>query len=145
MQARKEFLRIAQDWVDAQVPWRKVGSTREGANCLGFPVGVARELGGFEELVALGEVLAMFTRPLTPRMMVDGMNNRMAPIRLDKAIPGDLLLFRVTDRPDHISILANLNPKEILHSDRPSKLIQRRCLIGAWIPTMAFRIREFGE
>ncbi len=139
---RDEFLRIAQTWVDDEVPWRKVGSTREGSNCIGYPVGVAREMGGHEELVALGTPLAMLPRPLTPRMMVDAMNDHMVPIMVKKVIPGDLLLFRLNGRPDHVAIVASLNPMQIFHADRDARLMKKTSLPAGWIPTLAFRIED---
>lgn len=142
MPARDEFLRIAQLWVDDEVPWGKVGSTRERSNCIGYPVGVARELGGHDELVALGTPLAMLPRPLTPRMMVDAMSEHMVPIMVQDAIPGDLLLFRLNNRPDHIAIIANLNPLQFFHADRDARRMMKTSLPAGWIPTMAFRIED---
>jgi hypothetical protein len=140
--ARNEFLRIAQLWVDDEVPWRKVGSTREGANCIGYPIGVAREMGGYNELVALGTPLAMLPRPLTPRMMVDAMQEHMVPIMVQDAIPGDMLLFRLNGRPDHIALIASLKPLQFFHADRDARRMMKTSLPAGWIPTMAFRIED---
>lgn len=142
MPARNEFLRIAQLWVDDEVPWRKVGSTREGANCIGYPIGVAREMGGYNELVALGTPLAMLPRPLTPRMMVDAMQEHMVPIMVQDAIPGDMLLFRLNGRPDHIALIASLKPLQFFHADRDARRMMKTSLPAGWIPTMAFRIED---
>ncbi len=142
MQAHKEFLRIAQSWVDDEVPWSKVGSTREGSNCIGYPVGVAREMGGRDELVALGTPLAMLPRPLTPRMMIDAMQKHMVSIMVHEVMPGDLLLFRLNDRPDHIAIVASIKPLQFFHADRDARKMMKTSLPAGWIPTMAFRIED---
>ena len=142
MHPRNEFIRIAKSWVDDEVPWRLVGSTREGSNCLGYPVGVARELGGHDELVALGTPLAMLPRPLTPRMMVDEMHDHMMPIMVHAIIPGDLLLFRLNGRPDHITIVDSIKPLQFFHADRDACKMMKTSLPSGWIPTMAFRIED---
>lgn len=145
MQARNEFLCIAQTWVDDKVPWSKVGSTREGSNCIGYPVGVAREMGGYDELVALGTPLAMLPRPLTPRMMIDAMKEHMVPIMVQDAIPGDLLLFRLNGRPDHIAIIDSIKPLQFFHADRDARRMMKTSLPAGWIPTMVFRIEDLGR
>ena len=141
MSIREKFVAIGMTWID--VPWRKVGSTRLGVNCLGLPVGVAREMGGFEELVSLGEVQATFAAPLTPRMMVDGMKKHMKEIKVPEAQPGDLLLFRIGDRPNHIAILTKVSPMTILHSDTDTKKVRNQSLPAGWYPIMAFSVEDF--
>ena len=142
MTLREKFIEIGLTWID--VPWRKVGSTRRGVNCLGLPVGVAREMGGFDELVQLGAAQANFDRPLTPRMMVDGMMEHMTMVKIPDARPGDLLLFRINGQPDHIAILTRVNPMIILHSDRDAKKVRNQSLPAGWYPIMAFSIEDFG-
>ena len=139
---RKEFLCVAESWVKDEVPWRKIGSTRNGSNCIGYPVGVAREMGGYEELVALGTPLAMMPRPLTPRMMVDAMKLHMIQVRVADIIPGDLLLFRLGDRPNHIAIVASLKPLQIFHADRDARRMRKTSLPAGWRPILAFRIED---
>ena len=141
MTLREKFVEIGLTWID--VPWRKVGSTRQGVNCLGLPVGIVREMGGFDELVQLGAVQANFDRPLTPRMMVDGMMEHMNVIKIPDARLGDLLLFRINGRPDHIAILTALNPITILHSDRNARKVRNQTLPARWHPNMVFSIEDF--
>jgi len=141
---REEFVDRVFGWVD--VPWRKVGSTREGTNCLGLPVGVAREMGGFNELVSLGEKMAMFDYPLTPRMMVDGMMGHMTCLKPEDAIPGDLLLFRVSGRPDHVVVVTALTPLRFVHSQMErERKVRPSTLPMGWIPVGAFRIEDLDE
>lgn len=142
MPRRKEFLHIAESWVEDGVPWRKVGSTREGSNCIGYPVGVVREMGGYEELVTLGTPLAMMPRPLTPRMMVDAMKLHMTPVNIADIIPSDLLLFRLNGCPDHVAIVASLKPLQIFHADRDAKCMKKTSLPAGWRPILAFRIED---
>ncbi len=142
MPQRKEFLRVAESWVTDEVPWRKVGSTREGSNCIGYPVGVAREIGGYDKLVTLGTPLAMLPRPLTPRMMVDAMESHMTVVPVADIMPGDLLLFRITDRPDHVAIVASLKPLQIFHADRDKRRMMKTSLPAGWRPILAFRVED---
>lgn len=140
MNKRAEFIKTVLTLVDD--PWAKVGSTRSGMNCLGVVVCAAREMGGFEELVTLGEEQAMFARPLTPRMMVDGILGHMTPLPPAKAIPGDLLLFRITGRPDHIVVVVTINPLQFVHSDRDHRKVRKTTLPAGWLPIGAFRIED---
>ncbi len=144
MTQREEFVRIALTWEG--VPWREVGCRRDGANCIGFIVGVAREC-GFLIDIASKEADANFTRPPTKGLMLERAKEDLDVIGRRDILPGDLLLFRLSNEPAHIAIVTQLKPLMIIHSDSSEQPRRVRCstLPHGWIPTMAFRIRELDE
>jgi len=141
---RKKFVEIALSWAET-AKWSATGSTRSGSNCVGFPTGVAREMGGLEVLVELGEAASMYRRPLTTRMMVDGMLGHLEPVHLTEIVPGDFLMYRVTDRPDHIVIVVTITPLQFIHMDQQKRTVKVSTPPAGWLPVGAFRIQDLSE
>jgi len=141
---REEFVRIALTWEG--VPWRNVGCRREGVNCLGLIVGIAKEC-GFLTDIAAKEAQAAFVRPPTRGYMLARAKEDLDVIDRRDVLPGDLLLFRFDGDPAHLAIVTQLQPLMIIHSDsneRPKK-VRLTTMPAGWIPTMAFRIRELDQ
>lgn len=141
MSQREEFVRVALTWEG--VPWQKVGSSREGVNCLGLLVGIAREC-GFLEDIAAKEHQATFIRPPLRGLMLKRAKEDLDPIPMEDVRPGDLLLFRFDGEPSHIAVVTQLNPLMIVHSDGQVgiKVVRHSVVPKHWIPVMAFKIRE---
>ena len=144
MDKRKEFVAVALTWADTAV-WSATGSLRTGANCVGFPTGVAREIGGLDKLVELGEKASMFRRPLTTRMMVDGMMGHLKPIPLSNIAPSDFIMYRVSDRPDHLVIVVKTVPLQFIHMDWFKKTVKVSTQPAGWLPVGAFRVQDLDE
>lgn len=146
MTRRDDFVKIALTWDG--VPWRRVGCTREGVNCLGLIVGVAREC-GFLEDIAAKEAEAQFPRPMVRGSMLTQAKEDLDPIHIKDAVPGDLLMFRIDGEPQHITIITHTNPLQIIHSDnstgRKNARVRHSVLPYGWKPILAFRIRELNE
>lgn len=95
----------AEEWID--VPFRWQGSVRAGCDCKGLVAGIARELGrpeadsvealagNYGEVVPVGELKAGLAR------LFD---------RASEPQPGDVLLIRVSGKPQHLAIFAPKGP-----------------------------------
>ena len=142
MHRRDEFVEAALLWEG--VPWREVGTRRDGVNCIGLFIGVARELGGLDAMVERLAPYANFARPPIRGDMLRGMREHLEAIPVRDAAPGDLLVFRLSGEPQHAALLTG--PNTILHSDHRTdpKRVRGHPIPPEWTPTMAFRIRELG-
>ncbi len=143
MTRREIFLATALTWEG--VPWRKVGTRRDGVNCLGLLVGIARECDFLQDFVEVGEAWANFPRPPWKGAMLQKAREYLDPIKVSEAIPGDLLLYRIGHEPQHITVLTGLQPRTILHSNEASRKVKNSTVGALLIPTMAFRIRELDQ
>ena len=144
MTRRKKWLEVAHDWIG--VPWASVGTRREGVNCYGLIVGVARECGYWsDEVVATQEALAAYRAPPTRGEMMRRAHDDSDMILVKDARPGDLMIFRVNGQPQHIAIVTNLKPLQIIHSDVYAKAVRKSVIEPGWHPVAAFRIRELEE
>ncbi len=144
MTQRDEFVRVALTWVG--VPWRNTGCRRDGVNCLGLLVGIAKEC-GFLTDIAGKEAEANFVRPHIRGFMLGRAKEDLDTIIRRDILPGDLLLFRFNGYPAHIAIVVQLKPLMIVHSDSSElpKIVRCSTMPNGWIPTMAFRIRELDD
>ncbi len=142
MTKRDEFIRTALTWQG--VPWRKVGSRRNGVNCLGLLVGVAKEC-NFPMDIAAKESEANYTNSPVPGYMLKRAKEDLDIIHVRDAIPGDLLLFRFNNEPSHITIITEINPFMIIHSDTEARSVRHTPIPPGWMPCVAFRIRELQE
>ncbi len=130
-------MEVARTWIG--VPWREVGTRRDGVNCLGLLVGVARELGGLDGLVARAEPYANFVCSPERGGMLRRMKEYLEVVPRRDALPGDLLLFRIDGEPQHVTLLTM--PGTVLHSSQQAKRVREEQLVPpGWIPTMVFRM-----
>ncbi len=142
MTKRERWLQVAHTWIG--VPWRKAGSRREGVNCLGLLVGIAKEC-EFEMDIAARELDASLTSSPIPGFMLKRAKEDLDIIHLRDAIPGDLLLIRIQQEPQHIAIISGVNPLFILHTDPYAKKVHITPMLPGWHPAVAFRIRDLDE
>ena len=143
MTRREIFLEKAYTWEG--VPWRKVGTRRDGVNCLGLLVGIFRECDFLQNFVVDGEAWSNFPRPPWRGALLQQAKKYLDPVAIPEAIPGDLLLYRIGGEPQHITILTGLQPRTILHSDRSAGKVKNASVNTGMIPTMAFKIRELDQ
>ena len=139
MPGRDEFVAMARTWVG--VPWRRVGTRRDGVNCLGLLVGVARELGGLDSLVARAEPYANFARAPEHGDMLRRMKEYLRVVPRREAVPGDLPLFRIDGEPQHVTLL--VAPDTVLHSgERAGGVREVRLVPPGWTLSIVLRIGE---
>jgi cell wall-associated NlpC family hydrolase len=136
MPGRNEFVEIVRSWIG--VPWRNVGTRREGVNCLGLLVGAAREMGGLEDLVYKAEPYANFSRPHGE--MLRKMKEHLGVIGMGEALPGDLALFRIGAEPQHVVLLTD--PGMVVHSWKRAGRVREQPIMSDWSLSSVFRIEE---
>lgn len=119
----------AEQWID--VPFVPQGRVRAGCDCKGLPAGVAAEL-GFPEAASLEALAGDYDL----RKGVDWRRLKQGLARLFDRVadrqPGDLLLVRLFDKPQHIAIAA---PRQ----NAPHRAIEAMPHIGRvrpldWLP-----------
>ena len=143
MTQREEFLRIANTWIG--VPWARVGTERDrGVNCLGLLVGIAKECGFLERLKG-EETGANYVAPPVQGEFLRRAQACLDTIHMKDALPGDLILYRIGREPQHLTIIMDLNPLQVLHSHRPAKKCVITPPLPGWYPSLVFRIRELDE
>ncbi len=140
---REQFLEVAKTWEG--VPWKRVGYRRDGVNCLGLLVGISLELDFLKHMGEVGIPWSSFPKPPWRGAMLEKALEYLEKIPVKEAVAGDLLLFRLSDEPSHLTIIMSLSPMTILHSHTPPKKVLCSTLPDGWIPSIAFRIKEFDE
>lgn len=89
---RQRSLMIARSWLGT--PYRHQGSTKGiGCDCLGLLRGVWRELCGAEPEEP-GAYARSWSLRAGPDRLMTAAETHLLAIELDKALPGDVLLFR---------------------------------------------------
>ena len=143
MNKREKFLEVAHTWIG--VKWARVGTERDrGVNCLGLLIGIARECGTFPRLMAEKDG-ANYAKPPVKGEFLRRVKDVLDIIPFKEAIPGDLVLFRVGNEPQHIAILTDLNPIQYIHSDSLVKKVRKTPQMPGWQVTMTFRVQELDE
>jgi NlpC/P60 family putative phage cell wall peptidase len=106
----------ARSWVGT--PYQHQCSTRgAGTDCLGLVRGVWRAVLGPEP-----ETVPPYTddwaEPAGQEVLLSAALRCLRPKALDAAAPGDVLLFRMTDRAiaKHLGIQSDLNPARFIHA-----------------------------
>lgn len=139
MTKREEWLRVAHTWIG--VPWKRTGVRRDGVNCLGLLVGVAREC-SFDTNIEQKEQQANFAAPPTRGVMIRKAKEDLEMILVKDAVPGDLLILRINGQPQHIAIITDLKPLQFIHADTMRKVVRKSTVETGWHPVAAFKIRE---
>lgn len=132
--SRDHVLSIAQTWLGT--PYRHQGSLRQVAcDCLGLIRGIWREVYGPEPeaLPAYGLDWAE-SGPGEP--LLDACQRYLVPVDLDQALPGDVLLFRMSPEAaiKHCAVLcegqACHGPSRIIHAYWGHSVV--RSWLGDW-------------
>jgi len=137
MTTPEDFVKIAKTWVG--VPWKPSGSHRNGVNCIGLFIGIAREL-EMEELVESVVVHAGFATPPFSGSMLKKMREHLQGVALTEITVGDILVFKVDNEPQHVAVITE--PGIILHADHQAKKVIEHKLPSSWRPVAAFRLKE---
>jgi cell wall-associated NlpC family hydrolase len=132
---------IVEAWRHRGTPYvRGQAAPARGCDCAGLVLIVGKALDLFD-LDIDGPLAAPFraqwARP-NPRMLVDCLNTFLRRRRLCDAVPGDVLLFRPGDAPQHLGIL--VEPGLVLHAIEKHGDVREHAfandrrlrLMGAW-------------
>ena len=125
-----DVVAAAQSWVG--VPWRHQGRSREGVDCLGLLIVVARDL-GIDRGIDLDAPAFRAYRRLPPA----GLAGKLAE-HLDRATiiePGTIGLFALAEtQPAHVGIFAPGpgSGLDLIHAYAPAKAVVRHRLTDDW-------------
>lgn len=107
MPKRSDIIREAREWIGT--PFIHQGRTKGvGCDCVGVLKVTAETLG-----ITLEDIINYGRFP-DSEMLKKHLNKVLIPISIDKAIPGDILLFKIMGNPQHLGLLTD---KGILHTD----------------------------
>jgi NlpC/P60 family putative phage cell wall peptidase len=141
---RADVVADALAWLDTefihQASLRGVGS-----DCIGLVGGIARDRGTPDGLAwAADQEFKGYSRTPNPRTLLAGTEKYLERIRIDEARPGDVLLMRFTDEPQHFSILTALEPPYIVHASNTRKRVVEHRLDDVWRSRVirAYRYRD---
>lgn len=69
------------------------------------------------------------------------------PIALEAALAGDLLIFRMYHQPQHVGVIVNLLPLEMVHTYMTVNRVVRVPVDGTWAARIvsAYRLKVFDE
>ncbi len=139
MTTRKEFIQEALKWIGR--PYKPSGSQECGANCLGVFIGIARNVGGLEGLVAQAEKYADYAKQTKPREFLKRLvtSDYLEHIHPKKHDVGNLLLICIQGEPQHLVLLTE--PGIILHASVGKKKVIQHGLPTEWKIAGEFRIK----
>lgn len=130
---------VAAARVYTGVPFRHQGRSREGLDCAGLVIKVMRDLG----LAPADYDVTGYGRRPDGQSMAAECRQRLVPVSLAKAAPGDVLLFRVTADPQHLAIVGEIQgARTLIHAYAPSRRVVEIHLAPWWADRMvgAFRL-----
>ncbi len=135
--SRAVFVATARGWL--LTPFHHQASVKGvGCDCVGLIRGVAAELGlpqgAFDDVRYRG-----YSRVPIPGLLLKGLRETLTPIKggLKVALPGDVLLFRIDDAPQHLALKTDAG---MLHAyARKRRVVEhgiddywRRRFVSAW-------------
>lgn len=138
MPTRNELIAVAKTWID--VPAIASGAQRSGVNCLGLFVGIAREIGGLEDMVTEAEKHVGFRVPTTPSGLMKGLvkSNYLELVIPPTMSPGNLVLFFTRDGPQHLALVTE--PGVIIHAAQVKKKVVEHLVPKGWRVAREFEI-----
>ena len=138
MPTKADFVAKAQTWLG--VPAIASGAQRHGVSCLGLPIAVLRELGGFSALVTEAEKHVGLKHPEKSGDLLRKLSNSN---HLRNVIPveftvGNIVLFFTQDGPQHIAIVSETGI--ILHAMQSKKKVIDQRFPPGWRVAAEFEI-----
>ena len=102
--SREAFVAAARGWLGT--PFHHQAAVRQvGCDCIGLIRGVTAELGLSQGTV--GDACYQgYSHVPDPRLLLRGLGENLTRVRggLAKALPGDILLFRIDKDPQHLAL-----------------------------------------
>lgn len=134
----EEFVNRLRDYRD--VPFRHLGRSMEGVDCIGLIVCSLKDVG--IEVVDN----TTYRRIPNPKLLLDTVNlNNVVKIENIKEIKvGDILLMKFDKEPQHFSVVVSLNPTYIIHCYYQVKKVVEHRLDSTWINRIVsiYRIKD---
>jgi cell wall-associated NlpC family hydrolase len=139
-----DIVACARGWIGTrfhhQGRLKKSATHKGGVDCLGLLTCVAKELDLRDKngnYFALADETHYAHYPDTDRMHAI-LSSLMHPVALDDIAEGDVVVFRIDDRPQHLGIASDIG---IIHAYAPAKGVVEHAIDGWWRERMdcAFR------
>lgn len=130
MVTRADLIFQARTWIG--VPALPSGAQRCGVSCLGLLIGIFRELGGFEELVAEIEKHSGTKRPEIPGALLKQLinNKHLRVLKVSILQPGNWAIFMTRDGPQHLALITE--PMIILHASQVKRKVVEHLIPSGW-------------
>jgi cell wall-associated NlpC family hydrolase len=137
MPSREEIVAAARAYVGA--PWRHQGRSRQGLDCAGLVVLVARDLG-------LSDYdSTSYRRHAQGLAFVDHFRSRMDPVPVTEMRPGDVLVFADHAYPCHASIVSERHGVPyMIHAHAMRRKVVEEPYGGEWPGKVKFCFRFRG-
>lgn len=127
--SRALLVAAARGWLGT--PFQHQASVRQvGCDCVGLIRGVALELdlaqGSFDDARYRG-----YARVPSPGLLLRGLGESLTPIKggLKAARPGDILLFRIDDAPQHLALRTEVG---MLHAYARKRRVVEHVIDDTW-------------
>lgn len=122
MPTREQIVSAARRYLG--VRYRHQGRNRQGLDCIGLLICVARDVG----YVAEGDRLD-YSRQHNGVALRAGLDANAVPIAVDQYKPGDILLMRFDTLPQHVAIVTD---KGMIHSFLTARRVVEHRLSDDW-------------
>lgn len=142
--SRERLVAAARGWLGT--PFHHQASVRQvGCDCVGLIRGVALELGlpqgRFDDVRYRG-----YSRVPSPGLLLRGLGECLTPITggLKVTLPGDVLLFRIDDAPQHLALRTDIG---MLHAYARKRRVVEHVIDDTWQRRFvsAWRLPEFAD
>lgn len=138
MTTRKALIREAREWIS--VPAIESGTHKNGVNCSGLFIGIARNVEGLQKIAAEAEPYSGFKNPMEPGGLLRMLSstNRLRAVTPPILRPGNFVLFYAGKEPQHLTIVTE--PGVILHASQIKKKVVEHGIPGDWRVAREFEI-----
>lgn len=134
MTTRADIVAAAREWKDAKTPYMHQASLRGvGCDCIGLIAGVGRECGIREcFLWTVDPDSRGYGRAPDVRMLRKAVDRYLDLIPREEAGPGDILLMKFVDEPQHFAFISDSHPARIIHAYSKARRVVEHRLNAMW-------------
>lgn len=132
MTTRAEVILEARSWIGT--PEQHQQSLKGVAcDCIGLVRGVGRSL-GMPEAIAFDNDARFkgYSRPPNPRVLLEACAIYLENIPIEDLLPGDVVLGRIENDPQHFGIISAIDPAYIIHADAKNKKVVENGVNSEW-------------
>lgn len=138
MPVRDDVIAEARRWIGTPFRWQQAAKGK-GCDCKGLISGVALALGRPEARSVYALMSAEYRRRVDPALLRRGLSELFDEVA--EMEPGDVLLMRVADKPQHLGLYAGQGRMIHTYAKGPRRVIEVP-LDPAWPVVGIFRWRD---